>query len=221
MRRAILLCVAGAVALFAGACAEKVRQEPAGPAVPAAAAPEAGRFVRETGTASWYGSDLHGTRSSNGEPFDRNGLTAAHRTLPLGTLIRVTNLDNERTLEVRVTDRGPMIASRSLELSYGAAKELGFVALGTATVRFETPGPVPEGGTFTVHAAAFFEEENAKLLRERLTQRYEVVSIVPSETSVGRVYRVRVGNYPSEEKAERIAAKLKLDGLEPVVLRKD
>jgi len=228
MRRAASLVIAGALALLAGACAEKARQEPSAAAdllvtAPAATAPAppADRFVRETGTASWYGRELHGRRSANGEAFDMHGLSAAHRTLPLGTAIRVTNLDSERTIEVRVTDRGPFISARSLELSYGAAKELGFVAQGTAQVRFETIGPVPEGGTFTVHAAAFTEEENARLIKERLSQRYEVVSIVPVENNLGKLYRVRVGNYPSEAKAERIAAKLKLEGLEPVVVRKD
>jgi rare lipoprotein A len=225
MGRSAPLVTAGVLLLLSGGCADHARQAPsvaadqAVPAAPPAAA--ADRYVRETGTASWYGRELQGRRSANGEVFDMNVMTAAHRTLPLGTVLRVTSLNNEVSAEVTVTDRGPFLAGRAIELSYGAAKALGFLSQGTAQVRFETLGPVAAGGTFTVHAAAYAEEENAKLLRERLWQRYETVNIVVSETNLGRLYRVRVGNYPSEEKAERIAAKLKLDGLEPVVLRKD
>jgi rare lipoprotein A len=183
--------------------------------------PAAGQTYRETGTASWYGREFQGRKTASGEAFDMNGLSAAHRTLPLGTVIRVTNLDNYKSIKVTVNDRGPLFRDRILELSYGAARELGFVAQGTARVKIETLDPVPDTGTFTVQAAAFTEEENARLLRERLTQRYEVVAIVPLESNVATFYRVRVGNYPSEEKAERIASKLTLEGLEPIVVRKD
>nr|MDA8098840.1 septal ring lytic transglycosylase RlpA family protein [Nitrospiraceae bacterium] len=183
--------------------------------------PPAGTIFREAGIASWYGRELDGRTTLTGEIFDRNGLTAAHRTLPLGTVLRVTNLENNRTVTVTVNDRGPFVHGRILELSRGAAGELGFIAQGTAKVAIETTAPVPPGGTFTVVAAVFAEEEQARLLKERLTQRYEVVAVVPVETNAGRFFRVRVGNYPSEEKAERIAAKLSFEGVEPLVLRKD
>jgi rare lipoprotein A len=190
-------------------------------APPAETPPPARQVYRETGTTSWYGRELHGRKTASGEVFDMNGLSAAHRTLPLGTVIRVTNLDNYKSVKVTVIDRGPLVRDRILDLSYGAARELGFAAQGTARVKIETLEPVPDTGTFTVLAAAFTEEENARLLRERLTQRYEVVAIVPSESNVATFYRVRVGNYPSEEKADRIASKLTLEGLEPIVVRKD
>ena len=150
-----------------------------------------------------------------------DGLSAAHRILPLGTVIRVTNLDNYKTTNVRVSDRGPFVRSRIIELSYGAAKELEFVPQGTARVRIETLEPVRGDAVYTVQAAAFVEEENAKMLKERLQRKYETVYISSFESNIGKFYRVRVGAYPGEEKAERIAAKLALDGLEPVVLRKD
>jgi peptidoglycan lytic transglycosylase len=194
---------------------------PPAPAVPAEPAPAAGPVYRETGTASWYGREFHGRRTAGGEVFDMNGLSAAHRTLPLGTVIRVTNLDNYKSIRLTVNDRGPLVRDRMLDLSYGAARELGFAAQGTARVKIETMEPVADSGTFTVQAAAFTEEENARLLRERLTQRYEVVSIVPWESNIATFYRVRVGSYRSEEKAERIASKLTLEGLEPIVVRKD
>jgi rare lipoprotein A len=150
-----------------------------------------------------------------------NGVSASHRTLPLGTVIRVTNLDNYKTIDVRISDRGPFVRSRILELSYGAARALDFVRAGTAMVKIETNEPVRGDGVFTVQAAAFVEEEHARTLKRRLQTKYETVYILSRETNFGKFYRVRVGMYPSEEKAERIAAKLALDGLEPVVVRKD
>ncbi len=89
-----------------------------------------------TGVASFYGSDFHGKLTANGEVFDMYGLTAAHRTLPLNTVVRVTNLANNESLIVRINDRGPYIQGRILDLSYGAALKLGFVAEGTTRVRF-------------------------------------------------------------------------------------
>jgi rare lipoprotein A len=150
-----------------------------------------------------------------------NGISAAHRTLPLGTVIRVTNLDNYKAIDVRISDRGPFARSRVLELSYGAARVLDFVRAGTARVTIETIEPVRGDGVFTVQAAAFVEEEQAKTLKGRLQMKYETVYIVAGETNIGKLYRVRVGMYPTEEKAGRIAAKLALEGLEPVVMRKD
>ncbi len=217
--------------LLAASCTESMHPEPA--SMPSETVSGAGQLFtspspsaaapayRETGIASWYGGELQGRRTASGEIFDRNGLSAAHRTLPFGTVIRVTNLDNSRDITVKVNDRGPFVRGRVLDLSYGAARELGFAAQGTTTVRIETVGPVEMAGTFTVQAAVFAEEENAKMLRERLQQKYGTVMIVPFANNAGTFYRVRVGAYGSEEKAERIAAKLTLDGLEPLVVRKD
>jgi len=87
------------------------------------------------GTASFYGPDFHGKLTANGEVYDMYGLTAAHRTLPLNTIIRVTNLANSKSLIVRINDRGPYVQGRMLDLSYGAAKKLGFLAQGTTRVR--------------------------------------------------------------------------------------
>jgi len=176
---------------------------------------------RETGTASWYGRELHGRKTASGEIFDMNGISAAHRTLPLGTTIRVTNLENQKALDVRVNDRGPFARNRVIDLSYGAAKELGFIAQGTVGVRIETLEPVQDTGQYTVQAAVFAEMENAMMLKDRLSKKFEVISIVPFESNVGKFYRVRVGAYASKEKAELIAGKLVLEGLEPIVVRKD
>jgi len=91
----------------------------------------------ELGWASWYGEEFQGEPTASGEPFDMNGLTAAHRSLPLGTELKVTNLKNNRSLVVRVNDRGPLIHSRFLDLSMAAAKKLGFFGAGVAKVRAE------------------------------------------------------------------------------------
>ena len=87
------------------------------------------------GVSSFYGPDFHGKLTANGEVYDMYGLTAAHRTLPLNTIIRVTNLANGKSLIVRINDRGPYVQGRMLDLSYGAAKKLGFLAQGTTRVR--------------------------------------------------------------------------------------
>ncbi len=176
---------------------------------------------RETGIAAWYGKELHGKQTASGEFFDMNGLSAAHRTLPLGTLVRVTNLDNFKSITVRINDRGPFLKSRFLDLSYGAAKELGFVSQGTARVKIETVEAVRDPEQYTVQAAVFTEEDNARMLKERLNTRFGVVSIIPFETNIARFYRVQVGTYTSEDRAEQAARKLTLEGLEPVVVRKD
>jgi rare lipoprotein A len=153
--------------------------------------------------------------------FDQHGLSAAHRTLPFGTVVRVTNFDNLKSVTVTINDRGPFIKSRIIDLSYGAAKELGFAAQGVAVVKIETLAAVQGPARYTVQAATYTEAENAKTLKYRLSKKFEVVSITAFETNITRLYFVRVGSYASEERAEQIAAKLRFEGLEPVVLRKD
>ncbi len=212
------------VAVLVPACAQKEFQSVSrsSSAPLDASKPAAGPGIyRETGIASWYGKDFRGKRTASGEIFDMNGMSAAHRTLPLGTVIRVTNLDNFKSVKVKVNDRGPFSGNRILELSYGAARELAFAAQGTAHVKIETVEQPQEPGLYTVQAAVFVEEENALLLKDRLSKKFEVISIVPFETNLGKFYRVRVGTYNTEEKAELVAGKLKLEGLEPFVLRKD
>jgi len=109
--------------------------ESAGKTTPKASKPHRRWF--QIGRASWYGGFFHGRTTANGETYDMNGLTCAHRSLPLGSLIRVTNLRNQKTVVVRVNDRGPVPDDRVVDLSYGAAKSLGFVSKGLAPVRLE------------------------------------------------------------------------------------
>ncbi len=233
LRKAFVLF---AVVVSAAACAGTVRpsaQKPASaPSLPIASsvtssvttsAPARGPvpIFGETGTAAWYGREYQGKKTASGEVFDMLGLTAAHRILPLGTVIRVTNLENVKSVTVTINDRGPFIRNMILELSYAAAKELGFVSKGTARVQIDILKLGHEPAQYTVYAATYTEEENARLLKFRLSKKFEVVAIVPFETNVARFYRVRVGSYTSEEHAEQVAAKLVREGLEPVVLRKD
>ncbi len=213
-----LLWIVLALMILTASCAER-RVQPEASASPLTVRID--RTYRETGLASWYGKESQGRKTASGENFDMNELSAAHRTLPLGTVIRVINLENYKSVKVRVNDRGPFVKNRIIELSYGAAKELGFVAQGTATVRIETMEPVGVSASYTVQAAVFTEEENAKALKDRLSKRFEHISIVPLETSLGKLYRVRVGSYSTEEKAELAASKLQLEGLEPMVVMLD
>jgi rare lipoprotein A len=200
-----------------------VMPEPASPPIQtvSAAIAQTVTAFRQRGTASWYGKDLHGRRTASGELFDMYGLSAAHRTLPLGSMIRVTNLENNRSTSVRVNDRGPFIKSRVIDLSYGAARELVFAAEGTAQVVIERLDELPGTTPFTVHAAQYVEEENARLLKERLSAKFEIISIIPGVTNLGMLYHVEVGVYATEEKADLVAGRVTQEGLEPVVIRKD
>ena len=133
------LAAALSLALLVAACArnrhETAAPPPTAPVAPAAVAPPREPRAVVTGTASWYGRPHHGRATASGEPFDMNALTAAHRTLPLGTRVRVTNLGNGRVVEVRINDRGPTRADRIIDLSYGAARALGAVGEGVFPVR--------------------------------------------------------------------------------------
>ncbi len=104
-------------------------------ATPRASVPAPAEGYEEVGIASWYGAQHHGKRTASGEIFDMNRLTAAHRSLPFGTRLLVTNRDNNRTTEVRVNDRGPFVKGRILDVSYAAARQLGALGSGTFAVR--------------------------------------------------------------------------------------
>jgi peptidoglycan lytic transglycosylase len=129
-----LLCVLAATS-FGGCATAPPPTIAAVPARPEAAAPPHTPRVIETGTASWYGKAHHGRKTASGEIFDMNELTAAHPTLPLGSRVLVTNVFNNRTVEVRINDRGPVIKNRIIDLSYAAARALGAVGDGVFPVR--------------------------------------------------------------------------------------
>ncbi|MEJ7608845.1 MAG: septal ring lytic transglycosylase RlpA family protein [Bryobacteraceae bacterium] len=135
----------------------------------------------ESGIASWYGHPYHGRRAANGEIYDMEKLTAAHRTYKFETWVRVKNLTNDKTVDVRIQDRGPFIDGRIIDLSKAAAREIGLLGLGVAKVRLtviepparrETPQSSAQIELFAVQAGAFRELANAELLRDRMRERY-------------------------------------------------
>ncbi len=207
---------------------------PAQPTPPPASAPGAvqpptrtapfipGVYV-EQGIASWYGVPFDGRRAADGEIFDMNSLVAAHRTLPFGSILRVTNLNNGRDVQVRVIDRGPFVGDRILDLARAAAVSLGMIGTGTAPVRIELlSGPSPAGGEFTVQIGAFADRTNAEQLRDRLLARYQPIFIQDYDAPTGHFYRVRVGRVPSTDAAQQLAAQLKnSDGFQTFVMRLD
>lgn len=181
-----------------------------------------GIFVEE-GTASWYGVPFNGRRAANGEIFDMNTLVAAHRTLPFGSILRVTNLNNGRDVEVRVIDRGPFVGNRVLDLARAAAVALDMLGTGTARVRIELiSGPNPTTGDFTVQVGAFADRVNAERLRDRLLARYQPIFVQEYDVPEGHFYRVRVGRFPDPDAAQQLASRLKSsDGFQTFVIRLD
>ncbi len=154
------------------------------------------RGYREEGVASWYGTKFHGRRTSSGEPYDMYAMTAAHKTLPLPSYVRVTNLENGRSAVVRVNDRGPFHEGRIIDLSYAAAVVLGIAERGTARVRVEALDLADEAsadpaGPFYLQAGAFRDRRNAEALHRRLQGELEVP--VRIETPRRGLYRVRIG----------------------------
>jgi len=185
---------------------------PSAPPPPAERQPAIpGQYVEE-GIASWYGVPFDGHRTSNGEIYDIRQFTAAHRTLPFGAMVRVTNLSNGMQTEVRINDRGPFVANRIIDLSQAAARAIAMVGTGTATVRLEViSGPNPEEGFFGVQVGAFLMQDNAERLKSQLQIRYLPVSVVSFDLPNGRFYRVRVGRLPNEISARRLADQLHSD----------
>ena len=188
----------------------------------------------QVGVASWYGPGFHGNRTANGEIYDQYELTAAHPSLPLGTRVMVTNLENGRAVQVRVNDRGPFVDGRAIDLSYAAARTISMVGPGTVRVRIEVLGPttlaaaapvaapaalptarpsprpprdVPTG-SYTVEVAALSDPDKAEHLRHVLAYRFPDAFVTPLAGTSGHYYRVRIGPYPLRtaalERAERI-----------------
>lgn len=170
-----------------------------------------GQWV-EQGIASWYGVPFNGHRTSDGEIYNMYEYTAAHRTLPFGSIVQVTDLANGRQIDVRINDRGPFVNNRVIDLSYSAAKALGMIGPGTAPVRLQViSGPNPMAGFFGVQVGAFQVEANAERLRAGLAARYSPITIVPYDSPGGLFYRVRVGRLPTEQAAQQLAAQLRAD----------
>jgi rare lipoprotein A len=178
----------------------------------------------EEGNASWYGVPFNGRRASNGEIYDMYKLTAAHRTLPFETMVRVTNLNNGKSTTVRITDRGPFVDNRIIDLSLAAAREIESIGPGIVPVRVEvlTPGIDPTGGFFTVQVGAFRDQANAQRLRDRLNLSYSPIFIQQYDSPDGTFYRVRVGKVSGEDAARQFGEQLRSrEGFTPLVVRLD
>ena len=185
-----------------------------------------------TGIASWYGRDFHGRRTANGEIYDMHALSAAHKTLPLPTLVRVTNLENGRSVIVRVNDRGPFVKNRLIDLSYAAAKQLGYADRGTTRVRVQTldlpapqtrqashtnATPAAHGGT-QIQVGAFASRDHAEALATQLKAWLKRVHIVASKTTPP-LYKVRIGPFQQARDVEQQITILQQHGFDkPMVL---
>jgi len=190
---------------------------------------------RERGVASWYGKKFHGRKTSNGERYDMHGISAAHKTLPLGTWVRVYNLDNDKTLDVRINDRGPFVRGRIIDLSYGAATVLGVAAPGTAPVEIVALGKAIESpgsdgtrqrtyqavdysqGNFTFQVGAFTSIDNALRFQVQLDQKFVNVHIVEYNDGLETFYRVRLGRATNLNKAIEYEQYLVQNGFPEVI----
>jgi rare lipoprotein A len=143
--------------------------------------PNAQPIFTEVGYASWYGGPYHNRRAANGEIYDMNALTAAHRTLPLNSVVRVTNLKTQQSVLVRITDRGPFVPDRIIDLSAAAARKIDVWRPGTAKVRvdvLDTPKPIETGGRWCVQIGSIEDQQTARELQEKLARRYKTAKVL-------------------------------------------
>jgi rare lipoprotein A len=174
--------------------------------------------VVQFGVASWYGPDFHGKPTSSGEIYDMYQLTCAHNTFPLGATVMVTNLENGKSIELKVNDRGPFVKERIIDLSYTAARALGIWEKGTALVKVEGFGPLVEPNQpFTLQVGSFTDEENAQRVADQLRKSFENVYVATLETSTQKYHRVRIGQFETREQALGMAEKLSEAGFKVLV----
>lgn len=208
------LVMMAACALFAG-CAVQAPSRSAPPSLP--------RPVTSVeGVASWYGPGFHGHRTSSGAVYDQEDLTAASTLFPLGTHLLVTNLANNRSVEVIVNDHGPYVKGRQIDLSHKAASVLGVIGPGTARVRMDvlaTPAGGPAiGERFFVQVGSFADSANARRMRQRLAAAYPDVQIQTAEAGANTYYRVRMGAFMNRDEAESRAARVASSGYSAVII---
>lgn len=178
---------------------------------------EAEGFTQE-GLASWYGTKFHGRRTSSGEPYDMYKMTAAHKELPLPSYVRVENIDNGRSVIVRVNDRGPFHDGRIIDLSYAAALKLGVVSTGTAPVKIEVLAPgAPSGERNRASSAAGNSFPEAAVTSEEIKNTTSPVQAVPPEDD----WYVQLAAFSSEDNAMAFKIRLETSGLRPVQIAPD
>ncbi len=163
----------------------------------------------ETGLASWYGPPYHHRRGANGEIYDQNALTAAHRTLPMNSVVRVTNESTKHSVVVRITDRGPFIEDRIIDLSLAAAKAVDVWRPGVAMVKIEVlsaPAPIADGGRWCVQIGAFQSQRAAHKLKEKLQDHYQDAQVIQFTGPTGEWVRIRPEG-GDKRKAQEVASK--------------
>ena len=171
----------------------------------------------QIGVASWYGVDEDGGKTASGEHFSKNSYTAAHQTLPIGTMVRVVNLENGRDVIVKINDRGPFKKGRVMDLSYAAAKSIEMLGKGTAKVRVEVisvPGRKRDyfDAKYTVQVGSFKDEQDALSLQEQLNDSLSDVRVERTDLEGGIYYRIRIGRFSQRGDAEELAGRLRRSG---------
>jgi len=211
-----LVCIVVCASLIAG-CGKKktVVSAPVLKTRPAQApAPPVG--TTESGLASWYGHPYHGRAAADGEIYDMETLVAAHRTLPFQTVVRVRNLGNDKTVDVRIIDRGPFVQGRIIDLSHAAAKVIDLIGPGVARVEVTIVGtpPVPEPALFAVQIGAFREKANADRAERSMVAAYGAAKAV-LRGGDPPVWRILAGRETSPDAAEALAVRIRADQHEP------
>ncbi len=184
--------------------------------------------VVETGLASWYGPPYAGRKGADGNVYNQNAMTAAHLSLPMGSIVRVTNLQTGQAAVVKITDRGPFVKGRILDLSLAAAKATGVYRMGIAKVRVEAwmPGPstspnaIP-GGRWCVQIGAFEKEKDAIKLKTELMRRYSTAKVIEFPGPTGHWVRINPAR-PDKAHADEVADRIHVSGgAEPFLIRTD
>ncbi len=172
--------------------------------------------VLESGLASWYGHPYHGRRAADGEIYDMETMVAAHRTLPFQTMVRVHNLTNDKTVDVRIIDRGPFVDGRVIDLSHAAAKEIDLIGPGVARVELILIGAPasPEPAIFAVQIGAFRDKSNADRQQQNMMAAYGAAKEVLRQGDPP-LWRILAGREPSPEAAEALARRIRADQHEP------
>jgi rare lipoprotein A len=197
------------LSLWVAACGKKKVKTARGGPAPKPTAPAVVGST-ETGLASWYGHPYHGRQAADGEIYDMETLVAAHRTLPFNTWVRVTNLSNSKSVDVRIIDRGPFVGGRIIDLSHAAAQAVELIGPGVAKVRLEIIAPPqnPEAAVFGVQVGLFAFRVNADKMMQDMQTRYGTAKVIARQGN-STTWRVVVGRESSADQAENLASRIR------------